>query len=117
VINSSLTFASLTINLTGLIALTEIFFDARRKGISMIAILASAEVQRSMTKFGIMNDSSNQVQGLSVYSELGGTIPIKVMNGDESGMVGIGGEEKKGTEDYLEEGQSRIIKEPTASGI
>ena len=116
-INSLLTFPSVTIIVTGLIALTEIFFDARRKGISMIAILASTEVQRSMTKFGIMNDSSNQVQGLSIYSELGGTIPIKVMNGDESGMVGIGGEEKKGTDDYLEEGHSSIIKEPTATGI
>lgn len=83
----------------------------------MIAILASTEVQRSMTKFGIMNDSSNQVQGLSIYSELGGTIPIKVMNGDESGMVGIGGEEKKGTDDDLEKGHGSITKEPTASGI
>lgn len=83
----------------------------------MIAILASTEVQRSMTKFGIMNDSSNQVQGLSIYSELGGTIPIKVMNGDESGLVGIGGEEKKGTDEDLENGHGSIIKEPTATGI
>lgn len=98
--------------------MTEIFYDARRKGISMIAILASTEVQRSMTKFGIMNDSSNQVPGLSIYSELGGTIPIAVMNGDESNMVGIGGEEKKGMDDDIEAGHSSsIIKEPTASGI
>ena len=80
----------------------------------MVAILASSEVQRSMTKFGIMNDSSMHVPGLSVYSELGGTIPIKVMNDDETGLVGIGGggEEKKGMDEDMEAGHS-IKKEPT----
>ena len=106
----------MTILHSGLIALTEIFFDARRKGIAVLAILASSEVQRSMTKFGIMNDSSMHVPGLSVYSELGGTIPIKVMNDDENGLVGIGGEEKKSMDEKMESGYS-ITKEPDASGI
>ena len=69
-----------------------------------------------MTKFGIMNDSSMHVPGLSVYSELGGTIPIKIMNDDEKGLVGIGGEEKKGMDDDVESGRS-ITKEPKISGI
>ena len=56
------------------------------------------------------------VAGLSVYSELGGTIPIKVMNDDENGLVGIGGEEKKGMDEKMESGYS-ITKEPEASGI
>lgn len=97
--------------------MTEIFFDARRKGIAVLAILASSEVQRSMTKFGIMNDSSMHVPGLSVYSELGGTIPIKVMNDDENnGLVGIGSEEKKSMDEKMESGYG-ITKEPDASGI
>ena len=60
----------------GLIALTEIFYDARRKGILTLAICATEEVQKSITKFGIKNDDFNSHFGLQKYSEFCGTIPI-----------------------------------------
>lgn len=45
--------------ITGLMSLTEIFFDARRKGILTVAINGTRKIQESIRKFGILNDQSN----------------------------------------------------------
>ena len=72
----------------GLIALTEIFYDARRKGILTLAICATEEVQKSITKFGIKNDDFNSHFGLQKYGEFCGTIPIlEKKNGLESDKI------------------------------
>ena len=84
------------------------FYDGRRKGIKMLAISGTAEVQKKIVKFGISNDSSSADVDLSKYSELGGIIPIVVLNEDEVEeltMVGLSGDERKDI-DEAEKGQS-----------
>ena len=78
------------------------FYDGRRKGIKMLAINGTAEVQKKIVKFGISNDFSSADVDISKYSELGGTIPIVVLNEDEVEeltMVGLSGDERKDIDD------------------
>lgn len=78
----------------GLIALTDIFYDARRKGILVLAINGNLEIQRSMKKFGLTNDVSNHEIDLNEYMMQGGEIPFNdVSTSEEDNMVGIEGED------------------------
>ena len=65
-----------------------------------MAICATEEVQKSITKFGIKNDDFNSHFGLQKYSEFGGIIPIlEKKNGIQSDKstiseeVGINGKD------------------------
>ena len=85
-----------------LIALTEMFFDGRRKGIKMLVVNAGNLVELSIAKFGITNDISDSIVGMSKYSAFAGSIiPYTVVNMEE--LVGINSEEE-GTADSLEKG-------------
>ena len=55
--------------------MTEMFFDARRKGILTFAVNATEKVQRSIKKFGITNDDFTILEGLEKFREFGGIIP------------------------------------------
>jgi hypothetical protein len=87
---------------TGLIALTEMFFDGRRKGIKMLVVGAGNLVETSIAKFGITNDSGNSTIGMERYSALAGTIiPTTVDKIEE--LVGVNSDEA----DILEKGMEK----------
>ena len=84
------------------------FYDGRRKGIKMLAINGTAEVQKKIVKFGISNDFSTAEVDISKYVSMGGIIPIIILNEDEVEkltMVGLSGDERKDI-DQAEKGMS-----------
>ena len=75
--------------------MTEIFFDARRKGILTYVVCATDEVQQSIKKFGIKNDEFTSHEGLEKFREFGGIIPTIEKKAETNIEVSEKGDEEK----------------------
>ena len=91
--------------------MTEMFFDARRKGILTYAINATEKIQRSIKKFGITNDDFTSVEGLEKFREFGGIIPTteKAETVWDKSSIEIEVDEEVGIEDFGIDGESKTI--------
>lgn len=106
---------------SGLINITDILFDTRRKDILILIINASLDIQKMLRKFGIKNDVSTDDVDLSMYAELYGIIPFNQVSSERNGesesvLVGIEvsklnrNEEKEDKIHHIEEGLTVLKK-------
>ena len=91
--------------------MTEIFFDARRKGILTYVVNATEKIQRSIKKFGITNDDFTSVDGLEKFREFGGIIPTTEKSETvwDKSTMDIEADEEVGIESFGIDGESKII--------
>ena len=75
--------------------MTEIFFDARRKGILTYVVCATDEVQQSIKKFGITNDDFTGQDGLEKFRDFGGIIPTTEKKVETNIEISEKGDEEK----------------------